>query len=334
MNITEVARRANVSTATVSRALNGVRTVDPALARRARRAAAELGYFPNKQARALVKGTSRILGIIVPEITNPFFPAVVQSFEDIAVAHDYEVLLTSTVSDPTRIEASVRRMIERRVDGVAVLTFGLEDLLLQHLSQCKVPLVFVDVMPPISRASTIRVDYMRGIRQAVQHLAALRHERIAFVAGPLELKSAAARKSCFEEAMDELGLGTAAAITVAGDHSIEGGTHALRALLQLPSRPTAVICSNDVTAIGVISEAYGHISIPSQLSLIGFDDIHLSSFITPPLTTIRMSQPELGRLSFNALVEDLEGKSGDRHPREYSLNTELVLRETTALAPL
>jgi len=334
MNITEVARQAQVSTATVSRALNGVRTVDPVLVRRVRRAAAELGYFPNKQARALVKGTSRILGIIVPEITNPFFPAVVQSFEDVAVAHDYEVLLTSTISDPARIEGSVRRMIERRVDGVAVLTFGLEDLLLQHLSQCKVPLVFVDVTPPISGASTIRIDYMRGIRQAVQHLAALRHERIAFVTGPLQLKSAAARKFCFEEAMGELGLGTTAAMTVASDHSIEGGTQALRALLDLPRRPTAVICSNDVTAMGVIRAAYGRISIPSQLSLIGFDDIHLSSFTTPPLTTIRMSQAELARLAFNALVEGLEAKSVDREPREYWLNTELVLRETTARAPV
>src|SRR5215472_11655419 len=117
MNIREIARRARVSTATVSRAINRVSTVDPQLARRVWRVVEELGYFPNTQARALVSGRSRLFGLVVSEITNPFFPEIVQTFEHLAVENNYEILLTSTVHDPRRMESAVRRMIERRVDG-------------------------------------------------------------------------------------------------------------------------------------------------------------------------------------------------------------------------
>src|SRR3954447_26169236 len=133
MNIHEVARRARVSTATASRAINRVPTVNPQLAKRVWTVIEKMGYYPNTQARALVSGRSRIFGLIVSEITNPFFPEIVQSFEDIAVQHNYEILLTSTVHDPKRMETAVRRMIERRVDGVAILTFGMEDSLFDDL---------------------------------------------------------------------------------------------------------------------------------------------------------------------------------------------------------
>src|ERR1700728_1471751 len=124
---------AKVSIATVSRTINGVPTVTPQLSRRVWKVIEELGYYPNTQARALVSGKSRIFGLIVSEITNPFFPEIVQEFEDIAVQNHYEILLTSTVHDPKRMELAVRRMIERRVDGVAILTFGMEDALIEDL---------------------------------------------------------------------------------------------------------------------------------------------------------------------------------------------------------
>src|SRR5215469_5770140 len=149
MDIREIAKRAKVSTATVSRAINRVPTVDPQLAKRVWRVVEELGYYPNTQARALVSGKTRILGLIVSEIINPFFPEIVQTFEDIAVEHNYEILLTSTVHDPRRMELSARRMLERRVEGVAVLTFGMEESLLEGLRFRKVPMVFVDVGPPV-----------------------------------------------------------------------------------------------------------------------------------------------------------------------------------------
>ncbi len=186
MDIREIARRAKVSTATVSRAINRVPTVDPQLAKRVWKVVEELGYYPNTQARALVSGRSRILGLI-----------------------------------------AVRRMIERRVDGVAILTFGMEESLTQNLRFRKVPLVFVDVGPNVPGVSNIRINYLNGLRQGVQHLAALRHKRIAFVTGPTHLKSALARRAAFEEAMKEIGLEVRAEFIVVGDHTMEGGMRAL-----------------------------------------------------------------------------------------------------------
>src|SRR5437764_8988871 len=123
MDIREIARRAKVSTATVSRAINHIPTVDPQLAKRVWRVVDELGYYPNTQARALVSGKSRIFGLVVSQITNPFFPEIVQTFEELAVKNNYEILLTSTIHDSKRIKSSVRRMIERRAEGVAMLDF-------------------------------------------------------------------------------------------------------------------------------------------------------------------------------------------------------------------
>src|SRR6516225_3733605 len=247
MDIREIAKRARVSTATVSRVVNHVPTVNPQMAKRVWNVVEELGYYPNTQARALVSGRSRIFGLIISDITNPFFPEIVQGFETIAVQHRYEILLSSTGHDPKRMESSVRRMIERRVEGVAVLTFGLEESLLEHLQVRKVPLVFVDVGPQRPWISNIRIDYLHGIRQAVQHLAALRHEKIAFISGPLKLKSSVARRDAFLQAMKEIGKSVDEALVVEGDHTQDGGEHAFEKLLRLPERPTAVLCSNDMT---------------------------------------------------------------------------------------
>jgi LacI family transcriptional regulator len=333
MDIREIARRAKVSTATVSRAINRVPTVDPQLAKRVWKVVDELGYYPNTQARALVSGKSRIFGLVVSEITNPFFPEIVQTFEELAVQNNYEILLTSTVHDSTRMKSSVRRMIERRVDGVAILTFGMEESLLDDLRLRKVPLVFVDVGPDAAKVSNIRIDYQNGVRQAVQHLAALRHTAIAFVAGPTHLKSAEARKEAFRQAMSEIGLPVSQEMLVIGDHTMEGGMRALGELMRLPTTPTAVLCSNDVTAIGVMREAYDlGIKVPHDLSVVGFDDIRLSEFITPPLTTVRMSQTELARIAFQALMNDVTEEAASSGRKEYPLGTSLILRRSTALA--
>jgi LacI family transcriptional regulator, galactose operon repressor len=334
MDIREIARRAKVSTATVSRAINRVPTVDPQLARRVWKVVDELGYYPNRQARALVSGRSRIFGLIVSEITNPFFPEIVQSFEDMAVQHNYEILLTSTVHDPKRMEISVRRMIEHRVDGVAILTFGMEESLLKDLRFRKVPLVFVDVGPDVPGVNTIRINYQQGIRQAVQHVAALRHRRIAFISGPLHLKSAIARRAAFEESMHEIGMEVSSQTIIEGDHTMEGGMRALTELVGLHDRPTAILCSNDMTAIGVMRQAYeAGISVPQDLSVVGFDDIRLAQFTIPPLTTVQMSQSELARLAFRALLNEVGPHGTSPHPRQYELQTNLILRKSTLLAP-
>jgi len=332
MDIREIARRAKVSTATVSRAINRVPTVDPQLAKRVWKVVDELGYYPNTQARALVSGRSRLFGLIVSEITNPFFPEIVQTFENQAVENNYEILITSTVHDPKRMESSVRRMIERRVDGVAILTFGMEDTLIEHLRFRKVPLVFVDVGPDVPGIANIRVNYQNGIRQAIQHLAALRHTRIAFITGPLHLKSALARRDAFKLSMTEIGLSPE--LIVVGDHRMEGGMRALLELTSLSNRPTAVLCSNDMTAIGVMREAYDrNIRIPDDLSVVGFDDIRMAEFTIPPLTTVQMSQHELAKIAFRALLTEVECEPPAHQHHKYELNTSLVLRRSTALAP-
>ena len=334
LSIHEVAKRAKVSIATVSRTINGVPTVAPQLSRRVWKVVEELGYYPNTQARALVSGRSRIFGLIVSEITNPFFPEIAQGFEDMAVQHNYEVLLTSTAHDSKRMAHAVRRMIERRVEGVAIVTFGMEEALLENLKSRNVPLVFIDVGPSLSRISNIRIDYLHGIRQAVQHLAALRHQRIAFISGPLTLKSAGARQRAFMQSMAEIGMGVRPEYLIEGNHTMESGIAAMKKLLALPERPTAVVCSNDMTAIGAMRESYDEgIVIPDDVSIVGFDDIRFAQFVTPPLTTVRMSQTEIARLAFKALLTEVQRKAPLPTGTEYTLTTTLVLRQSTGMAP-
>ena len=334
MNIHEIAKRAKVSTATVSRTINRVPTVRPQLAKRVWKAVDELGYFPNLQARALVSGRSRTFGLIVSEITNPFFPEIVHVFEETALKHNYEVLLTSTVHDTERMKIAARRMLENRVEGVAVMTFGMEESLLDDLKLRSVPLVFVDVGPQRPHVSNIRIDYLLGIRQAVQHLAALRHEHIGFISGPLNLKSAVARRDAFLEAMKEIGTAVDPELLVEGNHTLEGGEAAFEKLMALPSPPTAVMCSNDMTAMGVLRKSYGEgMVIPRDLSVVGFDNIRIAQYMLPPLSTIEMSQAELARIAFEALLEDVHRKTPDPKGTEYVLKTSLVLRESTGLSP-
>jgi DNA-binding LacI/PurR family transcriptional regulator len=333
LDIHQVAKRAKVSTATVSRAINRIPTVNPMLAKRVWKAINELGYYPNTQARALVSGRSRIFGLVVSELTNPFFPEIVQVFETIAVEHQYEILLTSTMNDPQQMKSSVRRMIERRVEGVAIMTFGMEDVLLEDLRLREIPMVFVDVGPNRPRASNIRIDYLAGIREAVEHLAALHHKRIAFISGPNTLKSAQARKAAFGQAMKGAGLSAHSELMVEGNHTMEGGRDACEILLALPKRPTAVICSNDMTAFGVMRKSYEvGVAIPRDLSVVGFDDIRFARFILPPLTTVQMSQAELARLAFAALLAEIRRKDPLPEGTEYGLKTKLVVRASTAEA--
>ena len=332
MTIKQVAKRARVSIATVSRTLHNSASVSPETAERVRRAIKDLDYRPDTSAQTLVSGRSRIFGLIISDIANPFFPEIVQVFERIAVQNHYEILLSSTNHDPKRMELAVRRMLERRVEGVAVLTFGMEEELIEHLHVRKVPVVFVDVGPPRPRVSNIRIDYLHGIRQAVQHLAALRHEKISFISGPLRLKSAVARQQAFLKSMQEIGLPAPANSIVEGDHTLEGGMRAFSNLAAQSERPTAVICSNDMTAIGVMRKSHeSKVAIPGNLSVIGFDDIRLAQFMIPPLTTIQMSQSEIARLAFDALMADVQRESPAPNGTEYILRTNLVLRESTQL---
>lgn len=290
-------------------------------------------YYPSTPARALASGRTQILGLIVSDITNPFFPEIIQSFENAAVTLNYEILLVSTRHDHKRMESSVRRMIERRVDGVAVLTSGMKDQVLRQLQDRKVPLVFVDTDSSFPGSSNIRVDYQHGIRQAVLHLAALRHGKIAFITGPLTLRSAMTRKLAFENALHEIRIRVNPRLVVEGDHTMQGGMSAFRKLIEKGPRPTAVMCSNDISAIGVMREAFERgIKVPDELSVVGFDDVPIARFTIPPLTSVRISGARIGRLAFEALMAALQRQRSSEVATEYVVSTELVLRGSTALA--
>ena len=331
VSIRDVARRAGVSIATVSRSVNRIPTVDSELSRRVWRAIDELGYLPNTQARALVSGRSRMLGLIVSEITNPFFPELVQEFENLAVAQGYEVLIGSTNYEPARTESLIRRMLQRNVDGVAVMTFGIEEDLVQKLVEREFPLVFVDAGPNLPNIRVLKVNYGEGIRQAVQHLAALGHRSIAFITGPLRLRSAVARRDAFLRSMAELGLTVPARHMVEGDHTMEGGMGAMEHLIALRELPTAVLCSNDMTAIGVLHALYKTThNVPQEISVVGFDDIHLAQFMLPPLTTVQMSCNDLAAAAVEALRAGIERDHPNAAKTEWQIPTRLVVRQSTA----
>jgi LacI family transcriptional regulator len=326
-----VAALAKVSIATVSRTINASPAVSEKLAQRVWKAIEELNYFPNTHARSLVSGRSRIFGIIVENITNPFFPELISSFEEIAVAHGYEILVSSTnIDSPVQLTNCVRRMLERKVEGVAVLTFGSEEPVLDQLGVHAVPMVVAEFQVIDPKISTILLDYSAGIHAAVNHLAELGHTRIGFLAGPKSLHSAGTRQLNFEQSMADAGLKVQKNWIIGCDHTLKGGVAGFTKLWALPTRPTAVLCSNDMTAIGVLRAVYmAGLRVPEDLSVIGLDDIDFAEFTLPPLTTIRLSRAELAKAAFDALQLQAENSGGGVIQREFAVSTTLVVRNST-----
>jgi DNA-binding LacI/PurR family transcriptional regulator len=331
LDMRSVASLAKVSIATVSRTINRVPTVNSVLAARVWKAVAEPNYFPNTQARSLVSGRSRLLGLIVSEITNPFFPELIQEFETAAVELGYELLIGSTNYERARMERCVRRMLERKVDGVAIMTFGIEELLLGQFVTTDTPTIFVDWAPPLQRSAVLAVDYHRGIYEGVQHLAVLGHRKIGFISGPLELRSAQTRKREFLKNLRAIGLQPKDAWMIQGTHTLEGGRDAMDQILQLKEWPTALMCSNDMTAIGVQHAVFAaNLKIPDDFSLIGFDDVHLAEYTIPPLTTVRMSCRDLARAAVHNLISQIEPDRVSAPPT-LKIPTHLIVRQTTGI---
>lgn len=293
-----------------------------------------MNYFPNTHARTLVSGRSRLFGVIVENITNPFFPELIQSFEEIAVGHGYEILIGSSNSDPVVLTNCVRRMIERKVDGVAVLTFGEEEPVLDQLLQNDIPMVMAEFKPESPKTSTILMDYTTGMHAAVQHLFELGHRRIAFLAGPHSLHSALTRENDFRSGMEKVGAPVDPRWIVECDHTLKGGVGGFAKLRALDKSPTAVVCSNDMTAIGVLRAAYmDGLHVPQDLSVVGLDDIDFAEFTLPPLTSIRLSRAELAKAAFEALRLQAEDPGNLRIQREFLVSTSLVVRGSTGAPP-
>ena len=332
MNIKEVAKRARLSTATVSRTINGSEKVSPETKRRVQRAIDALGYYPNTNARALGSGRSRLYGLIISDITNPFFPELVKGFDDVAIQHGQEVIIANTDYDAKRTELSVLRMLGRKVDGVAIMTSEMDAHLIHRLKAKGIPMVFLDTGTPGPGISNISIDYGAGVDQAVRHLVSLGHKNIAFISGPMHLGSAQARYNAFYESLKRHSIKPNAKLIEQGNHHIDGGGMAMERLLQQPVRPTAVIASNDLTAIGAIGALHEHkIRVPAEISVIGFDDIEMSAFTHPPLTTVRLSRTEIATRAFHALFSTLQNTSAIG--AQYTLHPELIMRKSTAAAP-
>jgi LacI family transcriptional regulator len=272
-----------------------------------------------------------MLGLIVSEITNPFFPELVQEFENLAVAQGYEVMIGSTNYEQDRTESLIRRMLQRNVDGVAVMTFGIEEGVVQKLVEREFALVFVDAGPDLPNIRVLKVNYGEGIRQAVQHLAALGHRSIAFITGPLRLRSAMARRDAFLKSMTELGLIVPDEHICEGDHTMEGGMAAMEKLIALVELPTAILCSNDMSAIGVLHALYKTThNVPQDVSVVGFDDIHLAQFMLPPLSTVQMSCKDLAASAIEALRAGIEADHPKAAKTEWLIPTKLVVRQSSA----
>ena len=331
MTLDDVARKAGVSTATVSRVLNEVGPVRPATRGRVLQAIKELNYQPNLHARSLAGGRSRVIGLVVSNIENPFFLDIYHAIEDAARQRGYELVIASTGYSPTRLISNVKQLLARRPVGLALLVSETEPTLADELRRAKVPTVFYDIEVAGPQISTIAVDYRGGMQRIVDYLRTLGHRRMAFVGHHTSLDPLNARKTAFVEAMKAAGAANLEATVVSADDGPEGGRLAVRQLLALPRRPTAILCVNDFMALGALRElADQGVSVPRDMSVTGFDNIGLSNFSCPRLTTADIPREMIGRTAFAILVPDTA-----RTPTAVPLpiTPELIVRESTGTCP-
>ena len=328
MDILQVAKRANVSTATVSRVLNGFPGVRERTVERVRRAIKEMNYVPNPNARSLRVGRTRLFGLIISDVNNPFFPELIDAFESLAAAQGTEVIFTHTNYDPRRLHNCIRRMIERSVDAIAVMTSEVEEEALQQAARAGVPLVLMNQRKLIDKYPSVQVEYGTGFREALEHLLVLGHRDIGFIAGPANLNSAQGRKEAFKKALRAHGLKVRLNWIVVGDMRVGGGRAAMARLLAIDPRPTAVLVSNDLMAVGALQAAHqARIKVPKEMSIIGFDDLPIAEMVHPALSTIRHPRRELAARAFDCLWKAVQGEeplTGE------VLHPHLVVRASTA----
>lgn len=328
MDIAQVARRARVSTATVSRVLNGFPGVRPATVARVQRAVAETNYVPNPNARSLRAGRTRLFGLIVSDVKNPFFPELIDAFESLASDHGIEVIFTHTNYDPQRLQRCIRRMIERSVDAIAVMTSEVDEAALEQATRAGVPVVLMNQGKLAAAFPNVAVEYATGFREALDHLLALGHRDIGFISGPAGIHSAQGRLNAFKVALRNHGLTVRNEWIATGDLRVEGGRAAMEQLLSRRIRPTAVLASNDLMAVGALQAAQNaRIEVPGDLSLIGFDDLPIAAMVHPPLTTIRHPRREVATAAFDLLWNVQQGKGRSPLP---TLHPHLVIRGSTA----
>jgi DNA-binding LacI/PurR family transcriptional regulator len=328
VSIKDVALAAGVSPSTVSRALHKHPRIGPETADRVRLLAEELGYSPSLPARSLVTQNTTTIGLVITYPSDPFLGRLVQGVEDAAQGNGYSVFLISSRRDADRERKVVQSLYERRVTGIIVTGSQIDAGYLQLRERFPVPVVLINCPDyPFS----VSADNYKGAREAAQHLVDLGHRRIAFVTNPNSYGTNLDRLMGCKRVLAECGILWDAELTVGADGTLEGGARAGRKLLALSPLPTAVICFNDTTAIGVIhSLSRAKKTVPRDCSVIGFDDLELAAYYCPPLTTVRQPTYRLGQGAMHMMLQLIQ--SGSALQSEL-LPTRLVVRETTGPAP-
>jgi DNA-binding LacI/PurR family transcriptional regulator len=307
--IVDVARRAGVSIATVSRSVHGSSLVNLATRRRVEQAMTELNYAPNVVARGLVTSRTQAIGLVITSMADPFFPPIVQGVEETAHDHGYGVLLCTSNNDPLRELSVVRLLRERRVDAIIIAASRVGGLYRSHLQETKAPLVLINNEQSGTYDHSVGTDDVAGGRLATEHLIDLGHRTIGYVHGPLAKASTQDRLRGYEMALCAHGWALDPALVVVGDGQAEGGRLVVRELLMHSPRPTAVVCFNDLTALGVLfAIRNAGLRVPQDISVIGYDDIALAAYTEPPLTTIAQQSHEMGSLAMRLALDLLAGK--------------------------
>jgi DNA-binding LacI/PurR family transcriptional regulator len=325
MNLEQVARKAKVSTATVSRVLNNASVVKTSTRARVIKAIEELKYHPNLHARNLAGGKSHTIGVIVSNLENPFFFDIYKNIESDAHEAGYEVVMANTDYRSEQLVNSIRLMIGRRVAGVAAVVSEMEPALIDELTGSDMPVVFYDVGTPRENITNIRVDYRRGIDKLIDYLYSLGHRKIGFVGhhsllGPIHERAKAVIDAAARHPHMEVR-------TAADADTLDGGRLATRSLLASGDTPTAIVCVNDLMAVGALRELRERgLRVPEDVSVTGFDNVKLSEFCYPALTTIHIPRDRIGKLVCESLLAKSSGAASDH---EMVIDPEFVLREST-----
>lgn len=330
MKLEEVAKRARVSTATVSRVLNNVGPVKKSTRARVLKAAEELKYHPNLHARTLAGGKSRTIGLIVSNMENPFFVDIYKTAERLARANGFEVVVANTDYSSEHLASEIRLMLGRRVKGLALVISEMDQSLVQELTDSNVPVVFYDVGTPRHNLSNIAVNYAKGVERVVNYLYDLGHRRMAFIGHHPNLGPLSVRERAFRDFVEKNAPSIRWKVAVSSD-SLEGGREATREILASGFDPTAIISVNDFMALGALYELrQAGLRVPEDVSVTGFDNIRLSEICFPPLTTLHIDRERIGTLMFQTLTEAPSSPEACR--RKIMLDPEFVLRESTGPA--
>jgi DNA-binding LacI/PurR family transcriptional regulator len=327
----DVARLAGVSTATVSGVINCAATVSPERRSRVEMAMLALDYQPDAIARSLKTGKSNTIGIIVPDITNAFYPEVIRGAEEAALESGYSVLLCDSSENSQIEERHLSVLVSRRVDGILLVT-SINSRAHEKIARQSVPIVFVDHLPPVTTAHTVCTDNVQAGQLAAEHLIHLGHRRIGMIAGSLTLSSHRDRLEGFRKAMQENHLPIFDEHLICGDAHVEDGLAAGHRLLDLSSPPTAIMATTYKLLLGLLQAADERgVVIPNELSVLGFDDYLWNRHFNPTLTAVAQTTHEMGKRSFELLRQLIQNPTEETtKPMHVLLPAELRVRKSTA----